>query len=331
MSSDTGSIGTGASTGGADAAAIGSAINNKKQKMSPPIESLLLDKNEIWIQGILPLVGVGQYAFVGAVNKKMNQLYKEYCKIELEKNPRKVKDGPPLLASRRSAEITDTLYSETFCNLPRAEYWLKDNSSRKNPSRHLVCNAIAIVGNLTVMQWARQQGFPWHEYTSIKAAKHGHLEMLQWLRENGCPWDRQTCKAAAKFGHLEILKWAHENGCPWNEKICEYAAINGHFEILKWARENGCPWNEQTCAGAARRGQLEILKWARANGCPWNEKTCEYAAEGGRLEVLKWARANGCPWDRQTCEAAAKFGHLEILKWARENVSWNAWTCMYAL
>ncbi|CAB9509332.1 expressed unknown protein [Seminavis robusta] len=73
----------------AAAAAIGgssSANNNKKQKMSPPNESLLWADDDISIQGILPFVGVGQYAFVGAVNKKMNH----YCKIEPKKNPRKL-------------------------------------------------------------------------------------------------------------------------------------------------------------------------------------------------------------------------------------------------
>ncbi|CAB9530800.1 expressed unknown protein (Partial), partial [Seminavis robusta] len=71
-------------------AAGAAAANSKKQKMSPPFDSLLFADDLILVQGIFPFVGVGQYAFVGAVNKKMNQLYKEYCKIELNKNPRKL-------------------------------------------------------------------------------------------------------------------------------------------------------------------------------------------------------------------------------------------------
>ncbi|CAB9526039.1 unknown protein [Seminavis robusta] len=120
--------------------------------MSPPFESLLFADDLILVQGILPFVGVGQYAFIGAVNKKMNQLYKEYCKIELTKNPKKVKDYVQL--GNRSATSTDTLYSETFCNQPRAEYWLKDNSRPKRPEHRYVCSVIATIGNLTVMKWA---------------------------------------------------------------------------------------------------------------------------------------------------------------------------------
>jgi hypothetical protein len=42
----------------------------------------------------------------------------------------------------------------------------------------------------------------------------GHLHVLQWARDHGCPWDEWTCAHAAYGGHLHILQWALENGCP---------------------------------------------------------------------------------------------------------------------
>ncbi|CAB9508608.1 ankyrin repeat protein [Seminavis robusta] len=279
---------------------------------------LLFADDLIWIGQILPFVGVGHYAFVGAVNKKMNMVYKEYCKIELEKNPRKVKDNPEIAS--RSAEITDTLYSQTFCNKLRAEYWLKDNSSNRTPDRDHVCNAIANVGNPTVMLWARQKRFPWSELTCALAAKNGHFEMrFQWLRENGCPWDGQTCASAARNGHLKLLRWAREKGCPWDARTCTFAAGFGHMAVLKWAHANGCSWSVLTCALAAEYGLLGMLQWLRENGCPWDERTCASAARYGHMKLLRWARDNGCPWNEWTCTCAARNGHLEILKWAREN------------
>ncbi|CAB9528631.1 ankyrin repeat protein [Seminavis robusta] len=161
----------------------------------------------------------------------MNQQYKEYCKTELQKHPREVKDEGQYSPSR-SSEVTDTLYSETFCSQPRAEFWLEDNSNHMTPGRSHVCTAIAKIGNITVMRWARQKGFPWNEQTCLEAAKNGHLEMLQCLRENGCPWNTGTCAYAASNGHLEILKWARANGCPWDEYACVCAAQNGHLELL---------------------------------------------------------------------------------------------------
>ncbi|CAB9520993.1 ankyrin repeat protein [Seminavis robusta] len=221
---------TGASTG---AAANNSSVEpNKKQKMSPPFDSLLLaDGGDLLIHGILPFVGVGQYAFIAAVKKKMNKLYKEYCKVELKKNPATVKDRPGTYCPSRSAESTDTLCSKTFCNQPRAEYWLKDKSSNKKPDHCDVCNAIATVGNLTVMKWAQQQRFAWDETTCWHAAKNGHLEMLQWLRENGCPWDKWTCTQAAQrwtFGDFKV------GSCKWLSMECRDVHFRKLLQVDIW-------------------------------------------------------------------------------------------------
>ncbi|CAB9519493.1 ankyrin repeat protein [Seminavis robusta] len=246
--------------------------------------------------------------------------------MELQKNPREVAMIPLNdCGLTRYGEITDTLYSETFCNQPRAGYWLKDRSFNKKPSRDDVCKVIATVGNIMVMMGRQKDS---HGMIDIAyAAKNdiwkscgGLMKMVvhgmnrHWARENGCPWDERTCADAASNGHLEVLKWARENRCPWNEGTCGGAASPGHAEILKWARENGCPWNEWTSAYAAKNGHLAVLRWARENGCPWDEWTCTYAAESGHLDILKWARENGCPWDEQTYQAASN-GHWEALLW----------------
>jgi hypothetical protein len=65
----------------------------------------------------------------------------------------------------------------------------------------------------------------------IAAAKSGSLHMLQWLRENGYPWTAEVCSYAAQEGHLAVLKWARKNGCEWSKYICKYAAEYGHLEV----------------------------------------------------------------------------------------------------
>ncbi|CAB9520594.1 ankyrin repeat protein [Seminavis robusta] len=245
-------------------------ILNKK-KLNPAILPLL-DQKEIWTDHILPFLGMGQYAYVGAVNKEFNGLYKEYC--DSVKNPFIVKLG----SKQRPAISTDTLYSVAFYNVPCAQYWHVANKSSQTLScfhQNDVCPTIAKAGNLPVLQWARQKSYPWDESTCSAAAEGGHLELLKWARKNGCPWDPDTCSSAARLGHLELLKWAHENGCPWNEWTCSAAAGGGHLELLKWARKNGCPWDEATCVVAAAGGHLELLKWARENGCPWDEENMQ--------------------------------------------------------
>ncbi|CAB9508767.1 ankyrin repeat protein [Seminavis robusta] len=213
--------------------------NNKKQKLNPALLSVL-DHKEIWIGHILPFLGMGQYAYIGAVNKEFNHLYKEYC--DSVKNPPLVMGNYHTLGRDNPKPVTstDTLYSVAFYNVACATYWSSTSATlRGQPSLGNVCQAVAKVGSLRVLQWARQKSYPWDERTCRRAAEGGHLELLKWARENGCPWDQITCSSAAGGGHLELLKWAHENGCPWNEWTCLAAARHGHLELLKWARENG--------------------------------------------------------------------------------------------
>ena len=128
-----------------------------------------------------------------------------------------------------------------------------------------------------------------------KMAEKGNLELLQFLRENGCPWDDWTCWNAARNGHLECLKYAHGNGCPWGIGTSANTANYGHLECLKYAHEKGYRWDRWTCSCAASEGHLECLKYAHENRCPWDEYTCSKAAVYGHLECLKYAHENGCP------------------------------------
>ncbi|CAB9508638.1 ankyrin containing protein (ISS) [Seminavis robusta] len=259
----------------------------KRQKLPPPSDSVsvvFMDQHDIWIQ-ILAFVGMGHYAFVGSVSKKLNHLYKVYCASV--QNPPKVKEYNDDTEEwdKFSATATDTFYRVALCNVPSAKFWHSDNSSSKAPTYYSACNAIARVGSIPVLQWALECGFPWDSWTCRMAAAGGHFELLKWAREKGCPWDEKTCAEAARYGYFDILKWSRKNGCPWDHCTLSLAAEEGQFEILKWAHEHGCPWNHMACCLAARYGHLEILKWARENGCPWDSSMCSFAAEMGHLEI----------------------------------------------
>lgn len=64
--------------------------------------------------------------------------------------------------------------------------------------------------------------------------------MLQWARQEGCPWDEYTCENAARGGLLALLQWAATQGCPW----CSYdmyvmcADETGHAAVAEWVDEN---------------------------------------------------------------------------------------------
>ncbi|CAB9518412.1 ankyrin repeat protein [Seminavis robusta] len=145
---------------------------------------------------------MGHYAFVGGVNKRLNQLYKEYGPT--------VKDPPSVI----------------------------ENVENECPWDERTCSAAAEEGNLELLKWARAQGCPWNDTTCKSAAGHGRLELLKWARENGCPWDEDTCLEAAVNCQWEILKWARAQGCPWDRAEIEDLTY-AFEEIRQIARENG--------------------------------------------------------------------------------------------
>ena len=126
----------------------------------------------------------------------------------------------------------------------------------------------------STLSWALEKCSENRERFCWRMARNGNLELLQFLRENGCPWDDWTCWGAARYGHLDCLKYAHENGCPWDWRTCCEAAEKGKLECLQYAHEHGCDWDEWTCSFAAKNGHLECLKYAHENGCPGSS---EYA------------------------------------------------------
>ena len=68
----------------------------------------------------------------------------------------------------------------------------------------------------------------------------GKVEVLRWARANGCDWGSGTCAAAAGGGHLEVLQWARANGCDWDSEVISSADGSGHTAVAEWARANGC-------------------------------------------------------------------------------------------
>jgi hypothetical protein len=202
-------------------------------------------------------------------------------------------------------------------------------------------------GNLDMLKYAYEQGFPWDKEIRIKALKVGNIPIIKYMKEiMGINWDGVsafalfenlsiellrytrtrytendvylTCQSA-KNGDLETLRYLHETGCPWDARTCSWALVNGNLEVLKYLHENGCPWDNWTYCNAVDMGYMDCLKYLHENGCPWNEGVSCRAAEVGNLEMLKYLHENGCPWNAWTHHGAARRGSLECLKYAHEN------------
>ena len=97
------------------------------------------------------------------------------------------------------------------------------------------------IGELEILQWAKEAGCPCNQSTCQGAAKAGDLVMLQWARRQACPWDQRTSAAAARYGHLEVLKWARQEGCPWDpEAVFRAGQQSGCPDVVQWLEEQKC-------------------------------------------------------------------------------------------
>jgi len=177
-----------------------------------------LNEVDIWVNCILPFVGIGQFIFVASVCR----LLRDCCKHHFE-NPSRVR---PLARPRHQATCSDNFCCVAFSAVSCAEFW--DAATKGDVSRcTLVCTCAAKIGCLPVLQWARDNNFPWNADTCADAAEGWHLETLKWAHDNGCKWDEDTCANAANNGNLETLKWAHDNGCPlWGSKTCSIFEVD---------------------------------------------------------------------------------------------------------
>jgi hypothetical protein len=87
----------------------------------------------------------------------------------------------------------------------------------KKLKKSALCRAIR-AGDLDLFWWAHKndRAGTYKMDFCAGAAYGGNLKVLQWARENGYPWDSTTCANAAAGGHLHVLKWARANSCPWD-------------------------------------------------------------------------------------------------------------------
>ena len=221
--------------------------------------------------------------------------------------------------------------SSAWRDLLEAEGWHANTTTAPNARLQIK----DFVGSVARLRWALSHNYKkWDTTTCAAIASGGELSVLQWARENGCPWDDATIKCSARHGHLELLKWAVEHGCPCREEeVCDAAARGGQLEVLKWLRSRGCEWSTETFIAAIKSGDLDTIRWLRENECGWDEDTCEVAAKYRHFEVLKWAVESGCHMfnEAEVFSFAVQYCDAEMIEWLRERgLEYGKWTCHLA-
>jgi len=222
-----------------------------------------------------------------------------------------VKEGCPLFDTAREAAIE--------ANHLKVLKWLITHGC---PGTIKIDYSLAVrYSRHEIFKWLVEQKFRWDEGLPISAALIGNLDVLKWLREEGCPWDdERVVLTAVKHSQFEVLRWATQIGCSWPEidpwLVVKWTYSENDIKVLQWIHDEGHlnRTNELITAAIAREN-LTVLRWCIKIGVCGTKDNCRTAAEMGLLDMLKLLRRSGTPWDQSVLVEAVKRKGLRMLKW----------------
>jgi hypothetical protein len=160
-----------------------------------------------------------------------------------------------------------------------------------------------------------------------EAARNGNLSILEYAYEQGCPMNWITFANAAGKAHIHVLKWCFEKKCQRSEKIYRNAVVSGNLECIEWVRNSGINSGTFSIKVAFDVGHLHVIKYLIDNSiCSWNTTSNEFnnftllAASKGCIDSLNWSQSNDpiLPLHKDCSNTAATNGYLDCLKWCIE-------------
>ena len=178
-------------------------------------------------------------------------------------------------------------------------------------------------GNLAMMQFLHDRGFPWDWRMVNEAAQSPpqspdeRLALAQYLHaraeaedftteaEHAVRWEECTwLQVAAGRNELSLIQWVRSLGVELKAvqgaDMCAVAASRGHTAVIEYARQHGCPWGEayEECLQGPLDNDacLEMLQWLNREGAPFRPDIWEWAFIRGHLRSLEWLLSAKCPW-----------------------------------
>lgn len=93
--------------------------------------------------------------------------------------------------SRTQIWLKQTHTENTATSL-RDEYWMPPSEKQVEPqAADYIAFGAAMFANLTVLKWVHEEHFNWtcgYPQICAYAAGNGDMEMLQWAKQKGFPW-----------------------------------------------------------------------------------------------------------------------------------------------
>jgi len=194
----------------------------------------------------------------------------------------------------------------------------------KEYSGYYATAAAAEIGDLQLLVYLHEEGFPMDEKTCDGACTSGSIECLRYAHEKGCTWKSEVQYLAARHGHLKCLKYVFDHDHVLDPHVCFEAAAAGHLDCLQFGHVNGGSL-KGTLSAASKYGHLDCLRYALENNDnnahPIGDNThpCVVACTGGHLNCLQLLLEFGVPYDKHTLGWAATSGHTLCMQLLHEN------------
>jgi len=222
---------------------------------------------------------------------------------------------------------------------------LNRNSYLDNNAEYVMHGA-AQVGNIDILKWMIDNGYPRYERATTYAVKGNQFKTLKWLINNDFKIGQMAVYYAAGKGYMDILNFlVIDKKCEVNSS---YAAKKGKLEIVKYLYSIDPKSIYSICDDAVQRGNLDILKFAYerdagldcfyvehphilswlfdnnylrfdASDIKENIKICENIARAGNFECLQILHSHGFPiLNKKVFTQAVAGRNIKTIKWLHE-------------
>ena len=110
-----------------------------------------------------------------------------------------------------------------------------------------------------------------------------NIKILKYLHENGCPWDDKVTYKAALKGNLDCLMYALENDCPVTENLVLASVVSRSLKCLEYLHEKGHLLSEVCIKLAIEMDNIKIIKFLYV---PFTQKIMAASTLGAFLDTF---------------------------------------------
>ncbi len=143
--------------------------------------------------------------------------------------------------------------------------WLKEHGAKFGMSSDFILRKEIEKNNLETIKWLIENGCNASDSMNT-AVLNGNFEIIQYLKQNGISFNDYTFQHAIQKGNLEIIKWLKDNGCKINKNInLSELILKNNLELILWIIDNELISAQEIYTYAKQKENLKIIEFLKLN------------------------------------------------------------------